>query len=160
MTPSNQIRLPPARHPCLLSVISLKKYGYSCQTKIYSVLKKSLSVFVHLRFFSVLCDCRVSLLFEVQCLIFLLSFSFVQYWQGYVILALESHLVSLNQKFNSQFPFSPKGKDYLTLRLWLESVIECHVDGFKVPFSHWRAEDISAKLLSASHTWIFILLDA
>lgn len=91
---------------------------------------------------------------------YLLSFSFVRYWQGYVILALESHLVSLNQKFNSQFPFSPKGKDYLTLRLWLESVIECHVDGFKVPFSHWRAEDISAKLLSASHTWIFILLDA
>lgn len=123
-------------------------------------IKKSLSDFVHLRFFSLLCDCRVSLLFEVQCLVFLLSFSFAQYWQGYVTLPLESHLVSLNQKFNSLFPFISKGKDYLTFRLWLESVIECHVDGFKVPFSHWRAEDLLAKVLNASHTWIFILLDA
>lgn len=97
--------------------------------------------------------------FVVQCRTFLFSFSFAQYWQGYVNLPLENYLVTLNQKCSSLFPFSSKGKDFLNLGPWLVSVIECHVDSFKVPFSHWKAEDVLPKVLSTSHIWVFILLD-
>lgn len=88
--------------------------------------------------------------FEVQCLVSLFSFIFAKYWQGDISLSLENYLVTLNQKHNSLFPFSSKWKDFLNLAPWLDSVNKCHVDGFKVPFSHWRAEDILPKILSTS----------
>lgn len=76
-----------------------------------------------------------------------------------LVLLLGNYLVTLNQKCYAVFPFGSKGKDFLNLGPWLDSVIECHVDSFKIPFSRWRAEDILPKILSTSHICVFILHD-
>lgn len=134
----------------------LEKVEVGLPDKVYLLFIKSAWVVLSMSDFSQCCVISGFLFFlRPNALSFFLFSSFAQYWPGYVSLPLENYLVTLKQKRTLLFPYSSKGKGFLDVGPWLDSMNECHADTLKALFSHGRAEGILLKELGISHLGLY-----